>query len=211
MNVAGPELRPQAVPVAGEREERVKAVLPKMTIERHFLLLSVCRVFRRINVYDQPLLLLSPHESVVGPHKRSFEGLQSGLSSQVLILKPRQPGLTSPSFVALTNGEPKRGINSQKIGVVAVLITSRYLIDPLANHLKLRVFAVNPGSGILQVTPDWTQDAETLVYLSQQKETCVRGNLGTLKIYHDCRIEFGSNCFSLLFTTPGHLITLSVT
>jgi len=47
------------------------------------------------------------------------------------------------------------------------------------------VFAVNPGSGILQVTPDWTQDAETLVYLSQQKETCVRGDLGPLKIYHD--------------------------
>lgn len=38
--------------------------------------------------------------------------------------------------------------------------------------------------------------------------TRVRGNLSPLKIYHVCRIEFGSNCLSLLFTTPGHLISL---
>jgi len=46
MNVAGPELSPQTVPVAGEREERLKAVLPEMTVERNVLLLAVSRIFR---------------------------------------------------------------------------------------------------------------------------------------------------------------------
>jgi hypothetical protein len=47
--------------------------------------------------------------------------------------------------------------------------------------LKLRLFAVNPRPAILQFTPDWTQDAETLVYLSQQQKNRVRSNLGPWK------------------------------
>ena len=53
------------------------------------------------------------------------------------------------------------------------------------------MFAVNPSTGILQFTPEWPQDAKTLVYLSEQQDTRVRGNLGSVKIYHDRTIEFG--------------------
>jgi len=160
---------------------------------------------------DQTLLLLSPHEHVVGPHERIFESLPSGLSPQHPILKPRQPRRTRPGLVALSNRQPKGRIYAQKICVVTVLIPGRYLINPLASNLKLRVFAVNPGPGILQFTSHWTQNAETLVYLPQQQETRVLGDLSLLKIYYDSRIEVGSNCLSLLFTTPVHPITLDVT
>jgi hypothetical protein len=44
-----------------------------------------------------------------------------------------------------------------------------------------------------------------------QQEPRVRGTLGSLKIRHDRKIEFGSNCLSLLLTTPDHLTTLNVT
>jgi len=47
------------------------------------------------------------------------------------------------------------------------------MIGPLAGHLKLKVFAVNPGSGILQFAPDWTQDLETVAYLSKQQKAPV--------------------------------------
>jgi hypothetical protein len=120
----------------------------------------------------------------------------------------RQPRLACSSFVTLTYGEAKGGINSQEVGVVAVLLPSCYLIHSLLDHLKLGEAAVNPAPGILQFTLDRTQDPESLVYLSQQEEIRVRGNLSLLKICHDCRIEFRSNCLSLLFTTPGHLISL---
>jgi len=77
MNVARSELRPQAVAVADESEERVKAVLPEMTVERLVLLLAVRGVFGRIYVQDQTLLTLSPYESVIGPRECSFQRLQS--------------------------------------------------------------------------------------------------------------------------------------
>jgi len=89
MTVTGPQPRPQAVPVSGECEERMKTVLSEMTVERHTLLLSVRRVFRRVHIHDETLLLLSPHESVVESHQRVFEGLQSGFGPQDLIFKPR--------------------------------------------------------------------------------------------------------------------------
>ena len=84
------------------------------------------------------------------------------------------------------------------------------LIDPLVRHLKQRVFAVNPGPGVHNLVLDWTQDAETLVYLPQQEKTRVRGDLGPLKIYHDGTVKFRPNCLVLLFTTPAHPITLNI-
>jgi hypothetical protein len=113
----------------------------------------------------------------------------------------RQRRLACSSFVTLTYGEAKGGINSQEVGVVAVLLPSCYLIHSLPDHLKLGEAAVNPAPGILQFTLDRTQDPETLVYLSQQEEIRVRGNLSLLKICHDCRIEFRSNC---LFCSSPH-------
>jgi len=55
----------------------------------------------------------------------------------------------------------------------------------MPSDLKLSVFVVNPGPGILQFTVHWIQDVESLVYLPQQEKTRVRGDLGPLKIYHD--------------------------
>ena len=60
-----------------------------MTVERHVLLLSVRRVFGGVDIHDETLLLLSPYERVVGSPHSVFEDLQSGLSPQNLILKPR--------------------------------------------------------------------------------------------------------------------------
>jgi hypothetical protein len=48
-------------------------VLPKMAVEGYLLLLLVRQVFRGISVHDQALPLLSPHESIVGPHEGIFE------------------------------------------------------------------------------------------------------------------------------------------
>jgi hypothetical protein len=46
MNVAGPQLGPQAVSVTRESEQGMKAILSEMTVERHVLLLAVSRIFR---------------------------------------------------------------------------------------------------------------------------------------------------------------------
>ena len=89
VNVPKSQLRWQAVPIAGEYENRVKAVLPEMTVEHYVLLLAVSRIFRGIRVQNQPLLLLSPHESVIRPHQAIFELTQSGFGPQDLVLKPR--------------------------------------------------------------------------------------------------------------------------
>gem|GEM_PF-2024770 len=67
---------------------------------------------------------------------------------------------------------------------------------------------MNPRPGILQLTLDWTQDPETLVYGPQQQESCVRCNLGPLKIHHDGTVKLWANCLTFLFTTPDHHITL---
>jgi hypothetical protein len=45
VNVAGSQLNAQTVSVTREGEQRVKAALPEMTVERHILLLAVRRVF----------------------------------------------------------------------------------------------------------------------------------------------------------------------
>jgi hypothetical protein len=44
-----------------------------------------------------------------------------------------------------------------------------YLRESLPDDLKLSVFAANLGPGILPFTAHWTQDAEGLVNIHQQK------------------------------------------
>jgi hypothetical protein len=89
-------------------------------------------------------------------------------------------------------------------------------------HFERLVTAEGPRIAPPVKAKNRAHDAETLIYLSEQDEACVRGNLGHLKIYHDCRVEFGSNCLPLpisldsgLFPLPYHEVepeehTLSV-
>lgn len=65
MSVSWPELRPKAVAVASESKQGTEAGRVEMAIERHVLLISVRRVFRRVHIHDETLLLLSPHEQFV--------------------------------------------------------------------------------------------------------------------------------------------------
>jgi hypothetical protein len=46
MCAARSKLCREAVSIAGEGEQRMKAALPKMTVERYILLIAVRRVFR---------------------------------------------------------------------------------------------------------------------------------------------------------------------
>ncbi len=125
--------------------------------------------------------LLSPHERVGGSHEGIFEGLQSGFSPQNLILKPREPRLTGSRFFSLVSGESKSPIYPYKICIIAVLIPNGNLIHSLPHHLKLRVFAVNPGPGILQFIAHGAHDAETLVSLPQKEKIHVRRDFGSRK------------------------------
>ena len=52
MDIAGSQLCGKTVPVTGETEKRMKAVLTKMPIVSHMLLVSVHRVFSGIHVHD---------------------------------------------------------------------------------------------------------------------------------------------------------------
>ena len=63
------------------------------------------------------------------------KGLEPGLASQNLVLQPREHGLARSHFVALADGKAKRRIDSEMIGVVAILVARRDLINALPVHL----------------------------------------------------------------------------
>jgi hypothetical protein len=58
MDVTRPQLGPQTVAVAGKGKKRMEAVLGKMAIVGHSLLLAVGRVLGGIQINDEPPLVL---------------------------------------------------------------------------------------------------------------------------------------------------------
>jgi hypothetical protein len=60
------------------------------------------------------------------------------------------------------------------------------------------------GSQVLQAISHGGDDFETVIYLSHQEETNVRGDRGTLEIYHDGPVKIRPNYLFLAFTTIEH-------
>jgi len=50
----------------------------------------------------------------------------------------------------------------------------------------------------------WGDDFETVIYLSHQEKTNVRGDLGALEIYHDGSVKIRPDHLFLTFTTIEH-------
>jgi len=62
MDVTRPQLSPQTIPIAGEAQKRVEAVLGKMAIVGHTFLLAMRRVLGGVQINDQ-----RGPETVLGP------------------------------------------------------------------------------------------------------------------------------------------------
>jgi hypothetical protein len=162
-------------------------------------------VIRDLSCNIDQTLLHSPHECVIEPRKGILKRRQPGFSPQYLIFKPRLPRLECPSSVVLAYGEPKGRIDPQKIYIIAVLIPSRHLIHPLPDHLKLSVFAGEPTTWHPPTHSRYDPRCRIARLSDAVTENQCRRDLGPVKIYRDCSIEFRSNCLSLFFNTPGYL------
>jgi len=61
------------------------------------------------------------------------------------------------------------------------------------------------GPWVLQAISHRGDDFETVIYLSHQEKTNVRGDLGALEIYHDGSVKIRPNHLFPAFTTIEHL------
>jgi hypothetical protein len=60
-------------------------------------------------------------------------------------------------------------------------------------------------SQVFQTISHGGDNFETVIYLSHQEKTNVRGDLGALKIYHDGPVKIRPDHLFLAFTTIEHL------
>jgi hypothetical protein len=90
------------------------------------------------------------------------------------------------------------------IGVIAILIACRNLIDSLPQQLEQGVIRMPWRSGVIDLGRRSTEDVETLIDLPHDKKTCIAGDLYALKINAEGRIEFRSYSPCLFVTNYAH-------
>ncbi len=143
VHVARSELRAQAGALAGEGKQGMKTGAPEVAIVGGVLLAAVGRVFGGINVDDQLPLVFPLQQSVGRAPKHAVQGTEPGLVAKNLVLQPRQHGLAHSHLVALPDGKAKRRVDSEMVGVVAILVARRDLINALPDHLDQGVRGMN--------------------------------------------------------------------
>ena len=121
----------------------MKTGAPEVAVVVSVLLAAVSWVLGGVNVDDQLPLVLPPQQSVGRAPKRAVQRLEPGLVAKNLVLQPREHGLACSHFVALADGKAKRRIDSKMIGVVAILVARRDLINTLPDHLDKGVRGMN--------------------------------------------------------------------
>jgi hypothetical protein len=113
------------------------ADLPEVTVKGCALLLSVDGVSTGIDIDDdEPLFVPAPKEGVGRSAEHIFEGFQTLTGCEDVVLKARECGLADPAVVLFSQGQTQCRVYSQVIGLIAVLIACRYLVDSLAQQLE---------------------------------------------------------------------------
>ena len=96
-------------------------------------------IFGGIYIDDEPPFVSAPKEGVSRSADQVFQGFQPLTSCEDIVLKARERGLAGAAFMFFSQGQPKRRVHSQVIGVIAILIARRHLIDSLAQQLEQRM------------------------------------------------------------------------
>jgi hypothetical protein len=125
------------------------AELLEITVEGCALLRSVNGVLGGIDIYDEPPFVSAPKEGFGGSAEHIFEGPQPLACCEDVVLKARQCRLAGSAFMLFPQGQPKRRVHPQVIGVIAILIACRNLIDPLAQQLEQRMIRMPRRSWII--------------------------------------------------------------
>jgi hypothetical protein len=111
------------------------------------------------------------------------DGLPVGMS-----LQARQRRLRSQRLV-FTQQALKTRIQAQPLGVIAVLVTCRDLVNPLAKHLLSLVINKIRVSPVVKNSPKLFRKSQLLIKLAQQQQTTVARNLAAVKIENNLRLK----------------------
>jgi hypothetical protein len=90
------------------------------------------------------------------------------------------------------------------IGIIAILITRRNLIDSLPQQFEQRVIRMTSRSGVINLRRGNTENVEALIDLPQDKKTRIRGYLCAPKINADRAVKFRSYGLSVFVTNRAH-------
>jgi len=102
---------------------------------------------------------------------------------------------------------PERGIPNhveQLIGIIAVLIARRHLIDPLAQHLEQGMIRVAWQSRVIDPGRHTAEGVEPLIALSHEKKAGISGDLCALKINANGFVEIWPYGPCLFVTNCAH-------
>jgi hypothetical protein len=187
VRIAGSQSCAQKITFVGQTEQRVIADLVGITVKRCTLLVSVHGIFGGIYIDDEPPFVSAPKEGVGGPADGIFKGFQTLACCENLVLEPAECGLAGAASMFFTQGQPKCRVYSQVIGVIAIVIACRNLIDSLTKQLEHRMIRMAMRSWVINLGGGTTENVEPLIDLPDEKKTRIAGDLCALKINADER------------------------
>jgi hypothetical protein len=156
--------------------------LLKVAVEGGALLLSMYGVFSGIDIdYESPLVPASK-QSIGGPAESFFQSLQPLPGSEDVVLESAECGLPGSAIKLFPQGQSERRVHPQMIGVIAIFIACRYLIDPLAQELKQRMICVARRPRVFDPGRISLQKFASFIYLPHEEEAGVRSDFGTLEV-----------------------------
>ena len=204
MGVSGSQSATEKITFVGQAKKRMVTNLLKVPVEGCALLLSVSGAFGGIANYGEPPFVPAPKEGIADRLSTSSRTFQPNACCENLVLEPAERGLPGAAFMFFSQGQPKCRVHSQVIGVIAILIACRNLIDPLAQQLEQRMIRMPARSWIINHRLHTGKDVEPLMDLSQEKKAGLAGDLCALKINPDGAVKFGPDGPSLFVTSRAH-------
>jgi hypothetical protein len=107
-------------------------------------------------------------------------------------------------------GQPKRRVHPQAIGVIAILIACRNLIDSLPEQFEQGVIRMASRSGVINSRGGSIQDAEAPIDLPHDKKARIGSHLCAPKINADGAVEFRPDGPCLFVTNRAHKLSPSL-
>jgi hypothetical protein len=103
-----------------------------------------------------------------------------------------------------TQSQPERRVYPQVIGVIAILIACRNLIDSLPQQFEQGMIRMSRRPQVIDLGCRATENVEALIDLPQDKEAGIGGDLCALKINADGPVEIRPYGFLLFVTNRAH-------
>ncbi len=112
------------------------ADLLEVTVKGCALLVPVDGIFGGIDIDDEPPFVPASKECVGRSADHILQGFQPFTSCEDVVFEATKCGLAGTAFTLFSQSQPKRRVHPQVIGVIAISIACRNLIDSLAQQLK---------------------------------------------------------------------------